>query len=58
MNERLYDLYYTDDQGRPTDKVGGKRWEPMTHQQAITARSKFRKPSDLTLVEIRERTKE
>lgn len=49
---RLYNLYYTDKNGNPKFLIGHGTWAPMTHHEAMTARSKFRNPSDITLVEI------
>jgi len=44
-SERLYDLYWIkcDREGKEVSReiVGGGRWWPMTHKQAVTARSKF-----------------
>lgn len=49
--KRLYDLFYVDAKGSPNNKVGGEAWIPMTHHEAITARSKFREPASIVLVE-------
>lgn len=48
---RLYDLFYVDSNGNPANKVGGDAWVPMTHYEANTARSKFRDPVSIVLVE-------
>lgn len=50
--ERMYDLYYTNSRGEPSYKVGKQNWKPMTHEEACIARSKFRIPSEIVLVEV------
>lgn len=55
MSERMYDLYFCDfstGKAVPVEKVGGDQWQPMTHREAITARSKFMKPTDIMIVEV------
>ena len=48
--ERMYDLYWHKD-GKPVKKVGDGFWRPMTHTEAVAARSKFSKPADIMIVE-------
>jgi len=50
--ERLYDLYYVDKNGQPSEKIGKQNWKPMPHAEALTARSKFRNPAEIMLVEV------
>lgn len=50
--ERMYDLYWTDKTGKPTQKVGGDKWVPMTHKEATTAKAKFTNSADIMLVEV------
>lgn len=48
--ERMYDLHWHNN-GKPCGVVGGGKWQPMTHAEAITARSKFSQSSRIMLVE-------